>query len=111
MPSCACGNDLQHYQAENEEKLWLHSGMEQVNESLRGEKELNQLSQDVLNAVADYIDAQAGLFYVRQDNIAAAYRLLCYFSEENVPRGRLRWAKRSWGGCAERTHDAAGQCS
>jgi signal transduction histidine kinase/DNA-binding response OmpR family regulator len=79
-------HDLQQYQAENEEKLWLHSGMEVVNESLRGEKELKQLSQDVLNAVAGYIDAQAGLLYVRQDNILQHVASYAIVSEENVPR-------------------------
>ncbi|TCJ12704.1 response regulator [Flaviaesturariibacter flavus] len=71
-------DDLQHYHAENEDKLWLHGGMEAVNNSLRGEKELDQVAKDVLAAIADYVNARAGLLYVRQADVlhhTASYAL------------------------------------
>jgi signal transduction histidine kinase/DNA-binding response OmpR family regulator len=79
-------NELQHYQAENEEKLWLHSGMEQVNESLRGEKDLNRLSQDILAAIADYTGAQAGLLFVRDSQTLQHTASYAVLEEDAVPR-------------------------
>ena len=60
-------NDLQQFNIENEEKLWIHSGVEAINDSIRGEKEVVQLSNDALHALVTYIQAEMGLLYVGYD--------------------------------------------
>jgi len=60
--------DLQQFNQENEEKLWIHDGVEKINESLRGGKEIKQLANDALHTLATYIDGQVGLLYVRHDS-------------------------------------------
>ncbi|HEY0066333.1 MAG TPA: ATP-binding protein, partial [Flavisolibacter sp.] len=62
-------HDLQQFHQENEEKLWVHTGLEKVNEAIRGEKELAVLGTDVLNALASYINCSVGLLYVRSGTI------------------------------------------
>lgn len=77
--------DLQQFSYENEEKLWVHNGVEKVNDSLRGTKDVKQVAQDVLGAVVSYIDGQVGLLYVRQDSylqFAAGYAV---DDSRNVP--------------------------
>ncbi|GAA4341636.1 response regulator [Flaviaesturariibacter amylovorans] len=61
-------SDLQQYHLENEEKLWQHTGMEALNEALRGEKEPEQLAQDALAVLAEYTGTEVGLLYTREDN-------------------------------------------
>jgi signal transduction histidine kinase/DNA-binding response OmpR family regulator len=56
-------NDLEVFNRENEEKLWIHSGIEKINESLRGEKETGRLSNDALTAFVEYVGGQVGLLY------------------------------------------------
>ena len=60
--------DLQQFNQENEEKLWVHNGVEKINDSLRGGKEVRQLSQDAIHTLTSYIDGQVGLLYVRNEN-------------------------------------------
>ncbi|HUC80657.1 MAG TPA: ATP-binding protein, partial [Flavisolibacter sp.] len=60
--------DLQQFNQENEEKLWIHNGIEKINDSLRGGKEVKLVAQDALHALATYIEGQVGLLYVRHDN-------------------------------------------
>jgi signal transduction histidine kinase/DNA-binding response OmpR family regulator len=56
-------DDLQLYNKENEEKLWVHSGIEKVSGALRGEKSVNLLMSDTLQVVAEHIGAGTGLAY------------------------------------------------
>ncbi|RYZ22545.1 MAG: response regulator [Chitinophagaceae bacterium] len=78
-------NDLRQYHEENERKLWLHDGMEAVNESLRGEKELGQVGADLLRAIADYVNARAGLLYVRQDDVLHHTASFALRSGQDIP--------------------------
>jgi signal transduction histidine kinase/CheY-like chemotaxis protein len=60
--------DLQQFNIENEEKLWIHAGIEKINEALRGEKNLIEVSRDALNALTIYLGGEVGLLYVCHDN-------------------------------------------
>jgi len=59
-------NDLQRYAADNEQKLWQHEGLELLNESLRGEKEVDLLARDILQVLVPFLQGQAALLYVSQ---------------------------------------------
>ncbi|MEI6946837.1 response regulator [Paraflavisolibacter sp. H34] len=60
---------LRQYKADNEKKLWILGGVEQVNKCLQGEKGLLPLADDCLHALAQYLDAQVALFYINHDNV------------------------------------------
>jgi signal transduction histidine kinase/DNA-binding response OmpR family regulator len=60
-------DDLWRFNKENEEKLWIHAGIENINESLRGEKELKQLAADALDALTSYIGGELALLYVTRE--------------------------------------------
>ena len=69
-------SDLQKYTEENNEKLWIHAGLDQINESVLGEKDVNTLATNALDMLTQYIGGQVGLFYVRNNNVydyAAGY--------------------------------------
>jgi len=59
--------ELRKFNKENKEKLWVHAGIEAVNNSIAGEKDLKSLGNDVLDALISYIGAQVGLFYSLQN--------------------------------------------
>ncbi len=56
-------NDLQVFTKENEEKIWIQTGLSTINNSVAGEKDLLTLSKSVLDALATYLNAQLGLLY------------------------------------------------
>ncbi|MGV3527750.1 MAG: response regulator [Flavisolibacter sp.] len=60
--------ELRTYRQENEGKLWMHAGLEKVNNAMQGEKELEDLASDTLHALLEYIDAELGLFYLTDDH-------------------------------------------
>ncbi|WP_207492625.1 response regulator [Aridibaculum aurantiacum] len=69
-------NDLQMYHKENEQKLWVHEGIAAVNDAIRGQKTVQVLSADVLNALVSFIGAEVGLMYTAYEKhlqFAAAY--------------------------------------
>jgi signal transduction histidine kinase/DNA-binding response OmpR family regulator len=61
-------NDLQQFNKENEEKLWVLGGVELVNESLRGNKDVNTLAEDTLDALTTYVKGEVGLIYISKDH-------------------------------------------
>jgi len=54
---------LRQFDKENKDKIWIHAGIESVNDSITGEKDVLQLSRDSLNALVSYIDCNVGLMY------------------------------------------------
>ena len=62
-------DDLQQFNRENEEKLWIHNGVEKINDSIRGEKDLTLLGKDALHAVAEYVHGSVGLIYVNKSGL------------------------------------------
>ncbi|HEX2533851.1 MAG TPA: nitrate- and nitrite sensing domain-containing protein, partial [Chitinophagaceae bacterium] len=70
----------------SEEKLWLQTGAAEVNEALRGEKDLAALTHDVLLALALRLGCQTGLLYVARDGMLHREAGYAISSEEKVPR-------------------------
>lgn len=67
---------LRQFNKESEEKIWIHKGIEAVSDSLAGEKPVEILASDTLNALVGYLGAEIGLFYSYSDNVltyAAGY--------------------------------------
>ena len=49
---------------ENEQKNWLLLGVAKVNESLRGEQELDELSNHIITSICNYVDAPIGAIFL-----------------------------------------------
>jgi signal transduction histidine kinase len=62
-------NDLQAFRRENEKKIWIQNGISLINDSVRGEKNVSDLTDSSLSALADYLKVQAALYYVAENNI------------------------------------------
>lgn len=55
--------NLRQYARQNEQTIWLQQGIANVNDSLKGEQDLNALCQGSLNTLVEYLKADIGLFY------------------------------------------------
>lgn len=53
---------------ENEKQNWLKTGQAELNDKVRGELDVATLSQNIINYLADYLNAQIGAIYVKDDN-------------------------------------------
>jgi methyl-accepting chemotaxis protein len=54
--------------AQNIKQNWLKTGQNQLNEQLSGEQETRQLSENIINFITPYVDAQVGAFYLLVEN-------------------------------------------
>jgi len=59
---------LQQVTEESQKSDWLKTGQTQLNERMRGEQELVVLTQNILNYLANYINAQVGVFFLAQED-------------------------------------------
>ena len=60
---------LRQFNKENEDKIWIHTGIEAVNDSIAGEKDVSSLANDSLNTLVSYVGCNVGLFYSSQNNV------------------------------------------
>lgn len=59
---------LRENRNEREGQDWLKSGQANLNDKMRGEQTINDLSQNVIDFLTRYIDAQVGAIYIAEDN-------------------------------------------
>lgn len=67
---------LRQFNKENQDKIWIHRGIEAVSSSITGEKDVKSLAGDVLDVLVPYLNASLGLFYTFENNtlvFAAGY--------------------------------------
>ena len=57
-------NNLQQYAEENQQKIWTQTGIAAINDSIRGDKSLEDLCQSALNVFVEYLHCSSGLAYV-----------------------------------------------
>lgn len=60
-------NNLQKLSKENEIRTWLLTGNSELNDKMRGEKEVKNLAQDVIIQLTTYLKAQIGGIYLREN--------------------------------------------
>ena len=94
-------NDLQRFNTENEEKLWVLGGVELVNEHLRGDKDVNTLAEDALDALTTYVNGEVGLMYITKDNFLRYAGGYAVPGLENIPR-ELKYGETLLGQAAEK---------
>jgi signal transduction histidine kinase/DNA-binding response OmpR family regulator len=78
--------DLQQFRKGNAEKLWVQEGVARINDSLRGDKKIEAIAHDTLDALVGYLEAESGLFYsahYRQLRFEAGYAVS---DKESVPK-------------------------
>jgi signal transduction histidine kinase/DNA-binding response OmpR family regulator len=80
-------DDLERFTADNQLKLWIQEGISRVNEVLRGEKNVNEISSGVLSVLAEYLEIPVAAFFVSTSDttleFTAGFALSGY---ENVPK-------------------------
>ena len=60
---------LRRFSKESQDKIWIHTGILSVTESIAGEKEVHILSNDVLNTLVNYLGGKVGMLYSLQNDI------------------------------------------
>ncbi|WP_018611083.1 response regulator [Segetibacter koreensis] len=60
---------LRGFNKENQDKIWIHTGVEAVNDSIAGEKDVCLVAKDALNALVGYLGCEVGLFYSLENNV------------------------------------------
>lgn len=61
-------NNLQKLSHENEIRTWMLTGNSQLNDSMRGEKDVRSLAQDVIIQLTNHLNAQIGAIYLAENN-------------------------------------------
>lgn len=61
-------NNLQQLSKENEVRTWLLTGNAELNNTIRGEKDVKELSEGIINYISDYLKAQIGALYIFENN-------------------------------------------
>ncbi|TDQ07623.1 response regulator [Pedobacter metabolipauper] len=56
--------ELARISADNEQKNWLLLGTTAINETMRGEQEIDQLSTNIITQICNYIDAPVGAIFI-----------------------------------------------
>ncbi|GEP90881.1 Signal transduction histidine kinase [Chitinophaga terrae (ex Kim and Jung 2007)] len=70
--------DLKAFRYNNDQKIWIQTGLNRISETLLGEKDLNTLSDNALTDLIQYAGAQTGVLYIKQSGIltlSAGYAL------------------------------------
>lgn len=60
-------NDLERLSRENELRTWMLTGNNELNDKMRGEKEVHVLSNDVIAQLTEFLNAQIGALYIREN--------------------------------------------
>jgi methyl-accepting chemotaxis protein len=70
---------LREVTEENEKQDWFKTGQTELNDRMRGEKDIPTLCRDIISFLARYLNAQVGTIYVRGDDhnltLAGSYAL------------------------------------
>ena len=69
------GAALSNASKQSEETDWLKTGLSQLSSALSGDPSLEMLAAKAISAIAKYLHAQVGAFYVAQDGAAPALML------------------------------------
>lgn len=69
-------DNLLELSEENRVRTWLLAGNSELNDKMRGEKEIVPLAQDIISQLASYLNAQIGAIYIKENghlNLAGSY--------------------------------------
>lgn len=69
-------DNLQRLSVESESRTWLLTGSSELNDQIRGEKEINDLAQQVITKLTTYMQGQIGAIYLSENgqlSLAGSY--------------------------------------
>lgn len=70
--------DLKTFRYQNDQKIWIQTGLNNISEILLGEKDISTLSNDALTEMVQYTGAQTGVLYIKyaaELHLSAGYAL------------------------------------
>ena len=62
-------DNLKKVAEEHTERIWLQAGRNSLNEKLRGDRSLQEVSKNIIDQLAAFSDAQIGAFYVLEEGM------------------------------------------
>lgn len=83
--------NLAKISAENEEKNWLLSGADKVNEALRGEQEIDELANHIVSSICNYLNASIGAIFLTNSHNKALELRGTYAYPLKKGKDRLYW--------------------
>ncbi|MBS9523888.1 response regulator [Litoribacter alkaliphilus] len=66
-------DDLKHLSLDNENRTWLLTGNSELNNSIRGDRDLRELAQNIISFLAEYLEAQIGAIYLNENGALHLY--------------------------------------
>lgn len=69
-------SNLMRLSLENETRTWLLTGSGELNDKMRGEKDVHELAQDIISQLTTYMQAQVGAIYLAENghlNLTGSY--------------------------------------
>ena len=75
---------LRELSQENKEKDWLNNGQVALNDQVRGEHSLEDLSNRIINFLARYLEAQIGALYINRDKVLHLQATYAYSSRKKL---------------------------
>ncbi|MEE1945771.1 response regulator [Pedobacter sp. KR3-3] len=77
--------ELAEISAQNKHNNWLLSGAAEINEAMRGEQEVDDLANNIISTICNYIDARIGALFLVDDK-----KQWLYLSGTYAYEGRLK---------------------
>jgi CheY-like chemotaxis protein/signal transduction histidine kinase/HAMP domain-containing protein len=59
---------LRQVTAENDKQAWLKTGLNQLYDTIKGEQDLIELSQNIIGFLSNYVGAQVGAFFLQEQD-------------------------------------------
>ncbi len=75
--------NLKKLSADNDVRTWLLTGISQLNDKMRGEKDARSLASEVISQLADYLKAQIAALYVVRDGRLELLGSYAYFHRKD----------------------------
>ncbi|WP_143959888.1 response regulator [Litoribacter populi] len=66
-------DNLKNLSEENENRTWLLTGNSELNNNIRGDRDLRELSQSIISFLSDYLEAQIGAIYLVENGALHLY--------------------------------------
>lgn len=71
------------------DREWLQTGIAELNEKIRGELSVKQLTENIIQFVSEYADCQTGAIYLNENNTLFFNHGYAYFPSENKMQIRI----------------------
>ena len=84
---------LKRFNSEHEKQNWLKTGLAELSTHMRGELDIQVLTNDVLNYLAQYLQALMGIIYVKNGNDSLCISATYACSEVTSPKEQIQFGE------------------